>query len=76
MDNKPATISKRTIFIVISLIDAVIAGLLLLIYFRLFPIDIESWGIPRWIVGAVGAVWFMAAVGILAYQLSKHDDSE
>ena len=75
-NNNPSTISKRTVFIIVSLIDAVLGGIVLLIYFGFLPIDLSSLEIPRWIVGVVGAVWFMSALGFLVYQLTKTEVSE
>jgi len=68
--------TKRTLFIIASGIDAIISGIILLIYFGLFPADISSWGIPRWMIGLVGGVWFVASIAILAYFLTKTDVSE
>lgn len=70
MDSKP---NKRTILIILSAIDAVLGGIVLLIYFGFFPVDISSWGIPRWVVGIVGGIWFLSAIGVLLYQLTKTD---
>lgn len=64
------------IFIIVGIIDVLISGVILLIYFGLLPMDISEWGIPRWIVGVVGGVWFLSALGFLAYQLAKTDISE
>jgi hypothetical protein len=68
--------NKRTVFIILGLTDTLLGGVILLIYFGLLPVDISSVGIPRWIIGIVGAVWFMAALGFLIYQLTKTDVSE
>lgn len=68
--------NKRMIFIIVGIIDVLISGVILLIYFGLLPMDISEWGIPRWIVGVVGGVWFLSALGFLAYQLAKTDISE
>jgi hypothetical protein len=70
MDTQP---NKRTILIVVNAVDAVLGGVVLLIYFGFFPVDISGWGIPRWVVGIVGGVWFLSAIGVLAYQLTKTD---
>ena len=75
-NNNLSTISKRTVFIIVGLIDTVIGGIILLIYFGILPVDVSSLGIPRWIVGVVGAIWFMSALGFLAYQVTKTDISE
>lgn len=68
--------NKRTILILVSALDAVLGGIVLLIYFGFLPFDISSWGIPRWVVGVVGGVWFLSAVAVLAYQLTKKNISE
>lgn len=68
--------NKRTILIVVSAVDALLGGIVLLIYFGFFPIDISGWGIPRWVIGLIGGVWFLSAIAILAYQLTKTDISE
>ena len=75
-NNNQSTISKRTVLIIVGLIDTVLGGIILLIYFGFLPVDISSWGIPRWVVGVLGAIWFMSALGFLAYQLTKTDVSE
>jgi hypothetical protein len=77
MDNNHlSTISKRTVLIIVGLIDTVIGGIILLIYFGILPVDLSNFGIPRWIVGVLGGVWFMSALAFLAYQLTKTDVSE
>ena len=68
--------TRRKILILVSAFDLVISGIVLLIYFGLLPIDISSWGIPRWVVGLVGGIWFLSALGILTYQLTRTDISE
>ena len=68
--------NRRLIFTIVSAIDVVLGGIVLLIYFGFLPIDLSSLEIPRWIVGLVGAVWFMSALGFLVYQLTKTDISE
>lgn len=72
MDSQP---NKRTLLIV-SAFDAILGAIVLLIYFGLFPVDISGWGIPRWVIGVVGGVWFLSALAILAYQLTRTDMSE
>jgi hypothetical protein len=68
--------NKRTMLIFVGMLDALLGGIVLLIYFGFFPIDIANWGIPRWLVGAVGGVWFFSALAVVAYQLMKADVSE
>ena len=73
MNSQP---NKRMLLIIVGLVDAVISGAILLIYFGLLPIDISEWGIPRWVIGVIGGVWFLGAIGFVAYQLTKPDISE
>lgn len=73
MNDQP---NKRTVFIIASGLDVILSGIVLLIYFGLLPIDISGWGIPHWIIGLVGGVWFVASIAVLAYQLTKTDVSE
>jgi hypothetical protein len=68
--------NKRMIFIIIGIVDSILSGIVLLLYFGLLPIDISEWGIPRWVIGVIGAVWFLSAIGFLAYQLTKTEISE
>jgi hypothetical protein len=68
--------NKRTILIIVSAIDVVLSGAVILIYFGLLPIDISSWGIPRWIIGVIGGIWFLSAIAVLAYQVTKTEVSE
>lgn len=72
--NRPP--NKRLLLIIASAVDAVIAGILLLIYFGFLPVDISGLGIPRGVIGVIGGIWFFGALGILAYQLTKTDISE
>ncbi len=66
--------TKRKILILVSVVDAVISGAILLIYFGLLPVNISSFGIQPWAVGLCGGVWFLVSIGILAYQLTKPDN--
>jgi hypothetical protein len=75
-NNKLSPISKRTVFIIVGLTDTLLGGVILLIYFGFLPVDLSGFGIPRWIVGVVGAIWFMTALGFLVYQVTKTDISE
>lgn len=68
--------NRRKILILVSAIDAALAGIVLLIYFGFLPIDISSLGIPRGMIGVIGGIWFFSALGVLAYQLTKTDMSE
>ena len=68
--------NKRRLLIIVSAVDAALSGIVLLIYFGFLPVDISSWGIPRWVIGLVGGLWFVSALIVLVYQLTKSDISE
>lgn len=69
--------NKRMLLIVVSAIDALLSGIILLIYFGILPIDISSsWGIQPWAVGLCGGVWFAVSMAIIVYQLTKTNISE
>lgn len=73
MNSQP---NKRMLLIIVSAVDAALSGIVLLIYFGFLPIDISSWGIPRWVIGLVGGLWFASALAVLVYQLTKTETSE
>lgn len=68
--------NKRTVFIIASAVDMILSGVVLLIYFGLLPVDISDWGIPRWVIGLIGGVWFAGSLAVLVYFLTKTDVSE
>ena len=68
--------TRRKAFIIASVMDLVLSGIVLLIYFGFLPIDISNWGIPRWVMGLVGGIWFASALAVLVYQLTRMDVSE
>ena len=63
------------LLIIVSAADVILSGIVLLIYFGFLPIDISSWGIPRWIIGVVGGIWFLSAIAVLIYQVTKTEIS-
>ena len=64
------------LLIIVSAVDVLISGVVLLICFGFLPVDISSWGIPPWVIGVVGGLWFVAALAVLFYQLTKTETSE
>ena len=73
MNSQP---NKRMLFIIVSAVDVLISGVVLLIYFGFLPVDISSWGVPRWVIGLVGGLWFLSALIVLVYQLTKTESIE
>ena len=68
--------NKRLLLIIVSAIDVTLSGIVLLIYFGFLPVDISSWGVPRWVIGLVGGLWFVSALIVLVYQLTKTETIE
>lgn len=73
MNSQP---NKRLLLIIVSAVDAVLSGIVLLIYFGFLSVDISSWGVPRWVIGLVGGLWFVSALIVLVYQLTKTETIE
>ena len=68
--------NKRTLLIIVSAVDVLLSGFILLIYFGFLPIDMSRWGVPSWVIGLVGALWFLSALAVLIYQLIKTETIE
>ena len=73
MNSQP---NKRLLLIIVSAVDALLSGVVLLIYFGFLPVDISGLGVPRWVVGLVGGLWFLSALIVLVYQLTKTESIE
>ena len=73
MNSQP---NKRMLLIIVSAVDVLLSGIVLLIYFSLLPIDISSWGVPPSVIGLAGGLWFVSALIVLIYQLTKTEISE
>ncbi len=63
--------NKRMILIIVSAIDALLSGFILLIYFGFLPIDISTWGVSPTLIGVVGGLWFISAIAVLIYLLMR-----
>ena len=68
--------NKRLLLIIVIAVDAALSGIVLLIYFGFLPVDISSWGVPRWVIGLVGGLWFVSALIVLVYQLTQTETIE
>jgi hypothetical protein len=68
--------NKRLLLIIVSAVDAALSGIVLLIYFGFLPVDISSWGVPRWVIGLVGGLWCVSALIVLVYQLTQTETIE
>ena len=66
-DNQTPEQRIRLIFMSIGAIKALIGAAIILIYFGLLPIDIPYPAIPNWVIGVLGATWFLSGVGVVAF---------
>ena len=73
MNSQP---NKRMLLIIVSAVDALLSGIVLLIYFGFLPVDISGLGVPLWVIGLVGGLWFVSALIVLVYQLTKTETIE
>jgi len=64
---------KRRIFIIVSAIDVLVSGIVLLIYFGFLPVDLSGLGIPHNVIGWIAGAWFLSALAVLVYQLTRTD---
>jgi len=73
MNSQP---NKRMLLIIVSAVDVLISGVVLLIYFGFLPVDLSGLGVSRGVIGVVGGLWFVSALIVLVYQLTKTENIE
>lgn len=73
MDGRQA---GRIVLMISSALDSLLGAIVLLLYFGILPFDISGWEIPRWIIGAVGAMLFFSGIAIFTYISTRTDASE
>jgi membrane-bound ClpP family serine protease len=74
MSDQSPNRNKRIALIVSGVTDALIGAVLLLIGFRLLPIDVTDYGFENWHANLVGAIMFILGAGMFAYNLSRLDE--
>jgi hypothetical protein len=68
MDNHQTPEQRmRLIFMSVGALNALLGAAILLIYFGLLPIDVLYLDIPNWVIGVLGATWFLSRVGVVAF---------
>jgi hypothetical protein len=55
------------IFMSIGALNALLGAAIMLIYFGLLPIGIPYFDIANWVIGILGATWFLSGVGVVAF---------
>ena len=76
MEEQSSQNKKRLILLLVGLIDSLLGGAVLLLYFEILPFDLSSLGIPRWVVGLIGGLWFLTGFVVLLFQLTKSQSDE
>jgi hypothetical protein len=74
VDEQPLQQKRRLVFPIMGLTDSLLGGAVLLTYFDFLPIDISEWGIPRWVLGVIGAIWFFSGIGVSVYQITNTEE--
>ena len=68
MDNNQTPEQRiRLIFMSIGAINALIGAAIMLVYSGILPINISHLNIPNWVIGVLGATWFLSGVGVVAF---------
>ncbi len=74
MNNDPSNKTRHTALIISGALDALLGSFFLLIGFHLLPIDITQYGFRDWHVLALGGIFFVMGIGIVAYNLSRLEE--
>jgi hypothetical protein len=72
--NNPPNKTKRIVFMISGITDAIIGAVLLFIGFGLLPVDVTNFGLENWHVNLLGAVMFIAGAVTFAYNLSRLEE--
>jgi hypothetical protein len=68
MDNNQTPEQRmRLIFMSVGALNALFGAAIILIYFGLLPIELLYLAIPNWVIGTLGATWFLSGVGVVAF---------
>jgi hypothetical protein len=55
-------------------IDALLGSFFLLLGFGFLPIDVTQFGLENWHAIALGAIFFIMGMGVVAYNLSRLEE--
>jgi hypothetical protein len=72
--NKPLKRTTRLALMVSGGIDALLGSFLLLIGFRLLPINITKFGFENWHALLVGGILFIVGISVIAYNFSRFEE--
>ncbi len=74
MANKPLNKTARLALMLSGGIDALLGSIVLLIGFKLLPVDVTEFGFESWHAILVGGILFGVGVGVIAYNLSRSEE--
>jgi ABC-type branched-subunit amino acid transport system permease subunit len=66
--------NKRLAMLVSGAMDAVLGAVIVLIGLGFFPVNIDEYGFPQWIVLLVGGVMFTLGAWLAIYNYSRLDE--
>ena len=72
--NEPPNRARRIVYMLSGAVDALIGGILLLIGFGFWPLDVTQYGVENWHVNLLGGVMFLLGAGTFAYNFSRLDE--
>ncbi|HET9905854.1 MAG TPA: hypothetical protein VFQ23_04420 [Anaerolineales bacterium] len=68
MDNNLSPEQRmRLIVMSVGAVNALLGAAITLIYLGFLPLNISYLDIPNWVVGIIGASWFLTGVSVVAF---------
>jgi hypothetical protein len=74
MNNLPPNKTRRLVFMISGVTDALIGAIILLIGFGLFPFEVTEYGFENWHAILLGGALFIIGIWVVAYNLSRWDE--
>jgi hypothetical protein len=74
MNNNPPNKTRRIALILSGATDALLGTFLLLVGFKLLPIDITQFGLENWHAILIGGIFFILGTVVVAYNLSRLEE--
>jgi hypothetical protein len=72
MDEEPnAQRTRRLVLALSGLLDMLLGASLVAAWAGVLPVDLSAFGLPRWVVGVVGGLFFLSGTAVAAWQLTK-----
>jgi hypothetical protein len=72
--NSSSNRTRRLVFMISGITDALIGAVLLLFGLGLLPVEVTKYGFENWQVNLLGAIMFILGIGIFTYNLSRLEE--